>query len=221
MKFLRNIVLVLALPLCSIAQVHTNETSFGFETSIPLLDKLSADFEADMKFTHPFFLLKSHSQEIGFGYSASKSIKIGAAYSLTHRLYDQGFFPRHKMSVNLRYRYRYKYIRFDYRNKSEMSRNTYTNDAGDLLFDFVNRNRIKVSYRRKKLWWEPNITLETFHPLVNTSLYALSEIRYSAAVSFKIVKNLNFDVGYTYKQIFKSSVPKTVSGLSFIVIKDF
>ena len=101
-----------------------------------------------------------------------------------------------------------------------MSRNSYVNDATDLLFEFENRNRIKVSYKRKKFWWEPNFTIETFHPLVNYS-YGLSEIRYSVGVSVELVKDLAFDVGYTHKQIVNSRVPESVSVITIAIAKNF
>ena len=99
-------------------------------------------------------------------------------------------------------------------------RGIHINDESDLLFKFENRNRLKVSYKRKKFWWEPSLTVETFHPLVNAS-YGLSEIRYSVGVSVELIKDLAFDVGYTHKQIVNSRVPESVSVITIAIAKNF
>ena len=125
MKFLRTFVFLIAFPFCGFAQLHSSETWFGFETSLDVLENVGLDFESDLKFSNQFFMLKSHSQELGLGYTISKSVKIGAAYKLSHKYYEQGFFAGHTTSANIRVRTKYKFFRFDYRNKCEMSRNSY------------------------------------------------------------------------------------------------
>lgn len=203
------------------AQIHTSETWTDIEVSTDIFENSSIEYVIDLRVFNDVFDVKSFSNEIGYTYRFNREFRMGISHKITYRNYTQGFFPNHKTSVQFQYRTRVNHVRLSYRNKLEFSRNTYTKDISDLFVEYENRNRIKATYRRRKLSWEPSLTIETFHPIHNKNVYAVSEMRAGAGVSFDIFEDYSIEFGYTYRTFLQKRIPESTSIFSISFSKGF
>lgn len=203
----------------SYTQTITNElwTELGVVTDIA--NNVSADVVIEARFQEIGPSLKFISGEFGFSYKVSKPISIGISYKCTEKNRPQGFFSSHTGAVALSYKQKFGNVRVAYRNKFETSRDMYTNEITDLYPTFEDRNRLKVSYSRKKALISPSVSVETFHGLNNPDMFTLSEIRYTCGVDFNLKKKIEAGIAYSYKQTFGK--PTNTSVYSISIAKGF
>jgi hypothetical protein len=151
-------------------------------------------------------------------------LDISLAHKVTNNYSHQGYFLDHKSSVTLQYKYELKRLGFQFRNKFEMEKDMYVDEATDMFFSYEDRNRLKIYYERKKWEWEPSFSIETFHPIdYNTNYFSLSQIRYSCGVEIDldVIPKFGVEIEYTFKQFFQESIPETGSRLTISFAKGF
>jgi len=204
----------------SFAQIHTSETWTEVGVSSDIFDDLSFSFVAESRFYNETFQLKTVSGDIGFDYKLSKNMRVGISHKIAQKNQPEGYFPTHTSSVNFQYKDKIKKFRFSYRNKFGMSKSMFVNETSDLYYSYENRNRIKISYNKKKLKLMPTVSVESFHPIQAYKPYRISEIRYAAGVTFDLKKKFELEIGYLYKQMLYSKIPESTSVFSIALSKE-
>jgi len=169
----------------SFAQEQSFESWLETAVSKDLNDSYTVDIVAEARFKQTGALLKSLSGELGVSYKLSKPTTLGIGYKLTQKNREQGFFPSHTISLNFAYKEKIGSFRIAYRNKLELNKDTYYNEPADLFPSYEDRNRLKVTYGKKREFIRPSLSIETFHPLQNGAYY-ITETRYGAGLSFNL-----------------------------------
>ena len=150
-KYIISVSALLLVHLFSFAQIHSSETWTEVGISTEIIDDFSFSLVAETRFYNEAFRLKTVSGDVGIDYKISKHMRVGASYKIAQKNLPQGYFPTHTSSVNFQYKEKFKKIGFSYRNKLGMSKSMFVNEASDLDFSYENRNRIKLSYNKKKI----------------------------------------------------------------------
>ncbi len=214
--------IVLLLPILCFSQNHDFELGTEISASTEVFKDFEASITANAKFQDKIPVVKSFSEELGISYKLCKGLKAGLAYEISQDNEQQGFFLNHGGSAYLRYKYDItKRWSISYRNKFELAKKGYINESSDLFPSYEDRNKIEISWSRKKYKFSPSFSVESFHPIERGSNYCISELRYSAGVNFDLKKKFELDVEYSFKQILDGKTPEYVSLFTVALSKEF
>ncbi len=219
LKYIFIFLLCISVANALFSQSHTNELWTELGASVDVYQDVSVDAVVEARFQEIGSYLKSVSGEVGFSYKVSKPFSIGVSYKCTEKYKPQGFFAAHTGAFSVSYREKFGDVRVAYRNKFEASRDMYVNESSDLLPSFEDRNRLKISYARKKAFLSPSISIETFHAVASSQSFTLIEMRYGAGLDFNLKNKYEAGIAYTFKQSFGK--PTNTSVYSLSIAKSF
>ncbi|MFO7869407.1 MAG: DUF2490 domain-containing protein [Bacteroidales bacterium] len=212
------------IPAVAFSQIHTSELDAEFGVDFELIKDVDFECAVGSRYNTNVLTLDSYFFEAGLDYELINDLDVSLTHKIRNNYTHQGYFLDQKTSLSLQYKYELDRLGFQIRNKFEMEKDMYTEDASDLFFSYEDRNRFKIYYERKKWEWEPSFSVETFHPAhYNTNYFSVSQIRYSCGVEIDldVLKKFEVEIEYTFKQYFQKSIPETRSRITVSFAKGF
>ncbi len=194
----------------------------GIWTSVSLEKEITKKWSVNGEFefrTHGINLLRDRfTAQLGTDYEIFNNLKLGASYSWMNvdddykwsddSIRTDYFQNRHRFNLQGVWRYKLGNIAFQFRERAQV---TFKDDSDRIKSngkinenrinpEYIWRNRIKISYDKKKMPWTPYFSFESYYELNDPD-----PIRYynSAATSYEernsYFSKLKYTVGVEYK----------------------
>lgn len=201
-----TILILLVLPLATIAQGQSTNLWTGISASKRINKKISLELDGQWRLTNNLTTTGSYIGELGLGYKFNKHWEISGFYRfISRRKYDKGdreyvFKPYHRFYANLNYDHKIGFLKFDYRLRYQ---NQFRDDNGTIENNksYI-RNKFELSYPNKSKF-TPAISADLFYRIGEK----FDEIRYKTEVDYKLNKKNGITLGGFISHQLADTVP--------------
>lgn len=211
---------ILFLQYGALAQYKDFETWLDLGLNKKMSDKLSIGFEESIRLNQNSGSLNNLNSTLGIDYEITDFLEIGLAFRLTLKNRPNGYYFKHRGSIDLSFKKEINQYKITYRNRTQLEKDYYINNQEDLYPQMVNRNRLKLSYNIRGKRTDPYIAIESFHLLNQPNFYQLEAGRIYFGLSRKFPYELKFNLSFIYEKTWKKTV-ENVCILNVAIEKSF
>jgi len=145
--------------------------------------------------------------ETGWNHRFSKSLKTALVYRFIVKDAFENSQYGHRFYADISLRKKINHWQFGWRIRMQSTYFATASDGG-FLTENINRHKLSLTYKRKKLPVSPFAEYEFFVPLGLFPSVPVSENRYGIGISYKINKHQNFSVRYRLMQPLTKNIPQ-------------
>lgn len=190
------------------AQRQDLQSWWRFEFDGELLDLIDFEISPEMRFNRNSSNFRSIHTDFDLSVPITKYFRLGGNYRIQKKLVQNYSYLVNRFGTYGKIDYRIRRLRLDYRAMYQwefIGRNT--RELGHIPLQ-EHRHKIAATYYRKRWDLRPKISYEFFFLHKPDFILSSKKYRISIGVSYRISKNLDWDISYKYQNEFYVNDPQ-------------
>lgn len=190
------------------AQKQDFQSWWRFELNGEIHNLIDFEVSPEMRLTRNSSDFRSIHIDFDFSVPVSKFFRLGGQYRFQQKYYIQNYtYLVNRFGVYGKLDYKIHRLRLDYRALYQWEFiGMNTRELGYIPFQ-EHRHKLSASYYRKRWDLRPKVSCEFFFLHKPEFVLSTKKYRLSAGFSYKISKNLDWDISYKYQNEFFETNP--------------
>jgi hypothetical protein len=191
----------------SLAQRQDFQSWWQFEVSGELFNLIDFEVSPEMRFNNNSSSFRSMHSDFDLSVPISKYFRFGSNYRLQQKYLQNNSYLINRFGTYGKLDYKVRRFRIDYRAMYQWEFvGVNTRELGQVPYQ-EHRHKLSASYYRKRWDLRPKISSEFFFLHKPDFILSSKKYRISMSLSYRINKNLDWDISYKYQNEFYETNP--------------